>query len=129
MYGFTFNIEEWTKGNTDYRRVVYTSRHEQLVLMSLPPNQDVGLETHADADQFLKVEAGTGSLIIDGRQRFITEGYATLIPRGTQHNIVNTHPHKPLQIYVVYSPPQHRDNLTQKYREDPDAPWDGKTTE
>lgn len=110
--GFTINIEDETINNTDYRRVLYTTRNNQLVVMSIPPGEEIGEETHAGA-QFIRVDAGQGKSILNGVGNDFSDGDCVVIPAGVRHNIVNTGT-EDLKIYTVYSPPQHEDGTVQK---------------
>lgn len=109
MKGYVQNIEQLAVDNTDFRRVLYTANHCQLVLMTLQPTEDIGAETHL-LDQFFRIEAGTGIAELDGVRTTITAGSAVLVPAGTLHNIINTGPGT-LNLYTVYSPPNHRDGV------------------
>ncbi len=131
MKGFVEDIEELTEENSDYRRVLYTGKHLQLVVMSLEPGEEIGEEVHEDADQFFRVEKGKGEVWIDGNRTKIKGDDAIVVPAGARHNVVNTG-HKPLKLYTLYSPPEHRDGLKAKTKTDADASkenFDGKTTE
>ena len=124
MKGFLTNIAEDTRSNEDYRRVVFTGEHTQLVLMTLPPGVDIGRETHKGHDQFIRVEAGTGEVLMDGRVQPIGEGSAFVIPSGVEHNVTNTSAEEPLRLYTLYSPPEHPENTVQptKADEEPENP-------
>ena len=131
MNGYLVNIEEETRRNKDFRRVLYTAPHSQLVLMSLRPKEEIGEETH-ELDQFIRVEAGRGVAILDGVKREISDGSAVVIPRGTRHNIVNVSGSEELKLYTLYSPPEHRDGTVHATKADAIAHeehFDGKTTE
>ena len=110
--GFTANIEKRTGANTDFRRVLYTGPHLQLVLMSLEPGEDIGEEVHSDTDQFFRVEEGRGEVWIDGRKSEIESDFAVVVPAGARHNIRNTGK-KPLKLYTLYAPPHHADGTVQ----------------
>jgi mannose-6-phosphate isomerase-like protein (cupin superfamily) len=105
------DIEHVTENNLDYRRVVFTGRHLQLVLMSLAPGEEIGEETH-DGDQFIRFEEGEGTVVIDGVERSVRDDWAVVIPAGTRHNVVNTGG-EDLKFYTIYAPPEHRDGLVQ----------------
>jgi len=109
MTGFLQNIEDVTLANDYFRQVLYTGQHAQLVVMSLKPQETIGLEVHEVVDQFLRVETGEGTLIMNGEERSIQEGDAFVVPAGTQHNVINTSSEKPLKLYTIYSPPHHKD--------------------
>lgn len=112
MIGYLTNIEEATLKNNNFRQVVYTGQHAQLVLMSLLPNEEIGMEVHTVTDQFFRVESGEGKVIMNGEEQPIKDGSAFLIPAGTKHNIVNISADKPMKLYTIYSPPHHRDGVT-----------------
>ena len=131
--GYVIHIEKHTLQNTDFRRVLYTAKNSQLVLMSLKPGEEIGMETH-HLDQFLRFEKGTGKAVLDGVEHEISDGYAVVVPAGTAHNFINTSATEDLKLYTVYSPPEHRDGvvrLTKTEAEDPAnaEEFDGKTTE
>jgi mannose-6-phosphate isomerase-like protein (cupin superfamily) len=134
MKGFVTDIEKETFANEDFRRVLYTSKHQQLVVMSIVPGQEIGEETHADVDQFLRVEMGTGKAILNGVEHEVSDGFSITVPAGVKHNLINTSQEIPLKLYTVYSPPNHKDGLVHKTKEEADADepndhWDGSTTE
>jgi mannose-6-phosphate isomerase-like protein (cupin superfamily) len=106
MKGFVDNIENRTKDNSDFRRVLYTAKHMQLVLMSLKPGEDIGEEVHQDADQFFRVEDGQGEVWIDGTRTNIKSEFAVIVPAGARHNVINTG-NTPLRIYTIYAEPKH----------------------
>lgn len=117
MNGYRGNIEEETRANTEYRRVVYTGQHEQLVLMNLRPGEEIGNEVH-DVDQFIRVEAGTGTATINNTdEHAVSDGWALLVPAGTWHNITNTG-EADLKLYTVYGPPNHKDGTVQPTKAD-----------
>lgn len=111
MTGYLDNIEKRTLENTNFRRVLYTGQHAQLVVMSLQPSEDIGQEVHEIIDQFIRVEAGQGTLLLNGEEHPIGDGDAFVIPAGTQHNVVNASSDKPLKLYTIYSPPHHKDGV------------------
>jgi mannose-6-phosphate isomerase-like protein (cupin superfamily) len=128
--GFVQDIESLAVGNTEFRRVLYTAKNSQLVLMALKPREEIGMEVHK-LDQFFRVEEGSGEAVLDGVRTKIKAGYAVLVPAGTKHNIVNTGG-VPLKLYTLYSPPNHRDGVVHHTRADAEADsehFDGKTTE
>jgi len=108
MKGYVVNIEEESKNNTNFRKVLYTAKNSQLVLMSLLPKEEIGSEVHT-LDQFFRIETGTGVAILDGVEHPIGDGYAVVVPAGTEHNIINTSADEVMKIYTVYSPPDHKD--------------------
>jgi mannose-6-phosphate isomerase-like protein (cupin superfamily) len=131
MKGYITDIENATLENTDFRRVLYTGKNSQLVLMSLRPNEEIGEEIHT-LDQFIRVESGDGFAILDGVKHPITDGTAIVIPAGTKHNVVNDSSSGELKLYTVYSPPEHRDGTIHKTKADAlahEEHFDGKTTE
>ncbi len=109
MAGFTTNIENDTLENSDFRRVLYTAPNLQLVLMVLQPGEEIGTETHEHGDQFFRVEGGEGEAILDGEHHTLADGDVVVIPAGTEHNIVNSSASAPLQVYTIYTPPEHPD--------------------
>jgi mannose-6-phosphate isomerase-like protein (cupin superfamily) len=131
MKGFIGNIEDRTNANRDFRRVVYTGSHIQLVLMSLNPGEEIGEEVHEDTDQFFRVEDGKGEFVIDGRATPIESQSAMVIPAGARHNIRNTG-QKGMKLYTLYAPPHHEDGTVHHTRADAERSTEhfaGKTTE
>jgi len=108
MVGFIDNIEEKTEQNNFFRQVLYTGKHTQLVVMSLLPGEEIGMEVHPQVDQFFRIEEGRAKVIIDGEEHEVDEGFAIIVPAGSQHNVVNTGSN-PLKLYTLYSPPNHPD--------------------
>ena len=132
MKGFKTNIEKDTLENRKFRKVLYTGKHSQLVLMSLRPKEEIGMETHTENDQFFRFEAGQGKVIIDGNVYEVGDGVAIIVPAGAEHNIINVSDSKELKLYTIYSPPHHKDGIvreTKKEAEANDQEFDGKTTE
>lgn len=132
MKGFKTNIERDTEKNRNFRKVLYTGKHSQLVLMSLKPKEEIGMETHPENDQFLRFEGGKGRVEIDGSKYQVKDGDAVVIPAGAKHNVVNTSSEEELKIYTIYSPPHHKDGIIHKTKEQAekdDEEFDGKTTE
>ena len=132
MKGFTSNIEQETLENTHFRRVLYTAKHCQLVLMSLQPKEEIGLETHKENDQFLRFESGNGAVLIDEKSYEVSDGDAVIVPAGARHNVINLSETEALKLYTIYSPPHHKDGIihaTKKDAETDDEEFDGKTTE
>jgi len=117
MKGFIADIEDQTEENRDFRRVLYTGPHLQLVLMSLAPGEQLGEEVHETTDQFFRVEEGRGEVVIDGRETRIESDIAIIIPAGTRHNVRNTG-HKPLRFYTLYAPPEHPDGTVHRTKAD-----------
>lgn len=130
MKGFIQNIEALAVRNDEFRRVLYTAKHCQLVLMSLKPREEIGEEIHK-LDQFFRVEEGSGEAVLDGVRNAIQAGFAVVVPAGAKHNIINTGS-VPLKLYTLYAPPNHRDGVVHHTRataEADDEQFDGKTTE
>jgi mannose-6-phosphate isomerase-like protein (cupin superfamily) len=130
MKGFVQDIEAIAVKNDEFRRVLYTAKHSQLVVMALKPTEEIGAEVHK-LDQFFRIEKGTGEAVLDGVRTQIKAGFAVLVPAGTNHNIINTGD-VPLKLYTLYSPPNHRDGVVHHTRAEADADsehFDGKTTE
>jgi mannose-6-phosphate isomerase-like protein (cupin superfamily) len=131
MKGFVEDIEDLTVENTAFRRVLYTGKHLQLVLIALKPDEEIGAETHLDHDQFFGVEKGKGEVWIDGERTKIKRDDAIIVPAGASHNIVNTGS-KSLKFYTLYAPPRHHDGVVRTTKAKADAEeehFDGKTTE
>ncbi len=131
MKGFIGEIEDRTEGNRDFRRVLYTGPHIQLVLMSLKPGEEVGEEIHEDTDQFFRIEEGKGEVVIDGRATPIKSDMAMIVPAGARHNVRNTG-QKPMKMYTLYAPPHHEDGTVHHTRADAKRSTEhfaGKTTE
>lgn len=131
MKGYIANIEKLSLENTNFRTVLYTAKHCQLVVMSLKPLEDIGAEVH-QLDQFIRCEAGVGTAILDGVENPISEGIVIIVPAGTNHNIVNTSADTALKLYTLYAPPNHRDGVVHVTKEEAEADeeeFDGKTTE
>ena len=134
MKGFNNNIEEATLENNNFRKVLYTAKHSQLVLMSLLPNEEIGMEVHKDNDQFFRFEQGQGKCIIDGNEYQVTDGSAIIVPAGAEHNVINTSETEELKLYTIYSPAHHRDGVVRMTKEQAEAKeneeeFDGVTTE
>lgn len=131
MSGYVINIEEATAKNGDYRRVLFTAKHAQLVLMSLKPGEEIGEEVH-DLDQFIRFEAGEGAVILDGTSHSVSDGFAVVIPAGTRHNVINRSKAADLKLYSLYSPPEHKDGIVHATKQDADADehhhFDGTTS-
>ncbi|MEO7654380.1 MAG: cupin domain-containing protein [Sphingomicrobium sp.] len=131
MRGFHDDIETLTTGNEDFRRVLYTGKHLQLVLMTLPAGCDIGSEVHEDRDQFFRFEDGSGEVDIDDNTYKVGDGSGIIVPAGARHNVRNTGD-APLKLYTLYGPPEHLDGLVQATKADALAAheeWDGKTSE
>jgi mannose-6-phosphate isomerase-like protein (cupin superfamily) len=132
MIGLHANIEKETLENTNFRKVLYSAKHCQLVLMNLKPNEDIGMEIHADNDQFFRFEAGHGTCIIDGHEYAVSDGTAIIVPAGAEHNIINTSEKEELKLYTIYSPAHHKDGIVRSSKQEAEAheeDFDGITTE
>lgn len=130
--GFAANLEEETRKNTDFRRVLYTGKFSQLVLMCLKPKEDIGEETHDDIDQFFRFEEGEGVVLIDATRHMVKDGSGVIVPSGAKHNVINTSATKTLKLYTIYSPPEHKDKVVRKTKQEASArpeEYDGKPTE
>jgi mannose-6-phosphate isomerase-like protein (cupin superfamily) len=131
MKGFVDDIETRTEENADFRRVLYTGKNMQLVLMALRPGEEIGEEVHIDRDQFFRVEVGEGEVWIDGQQSRIESAMAIVVPAGARHNVRNTGD-GPLKLYTIYAPPEHLDRTVHRTRADAKAAhehFDGRSTE
>ena len=131
MKGFNANIEKEALENTNFRKVLYTGKHSQLVLMSLKPNEEIGMEIHADNDQFFRFEKGEGKCIIDGNFYELKDGSVIIVPAGAKHNIINISSSEDLKLYTIYSPAHHKDGIVKTTKKEAeDGPeFDGVTTE
>lgn len=121
MKGYVTNIEDDTIENQDFRRVVFTGPNTQLVLMTLQPGEEIGLETHDGHDQFIRVEAGKGYVQLDGKKSQLEDGSAVVIPAGVEHNVVNTSERDRLHLYTLYSPPEHADGTVHHTKKEAEA--------
>jgi mannose-6-phosphate isomerase-like protein (cupin superfamily) len=132
MNGYIINIEKETLENDNFRKVLYTAKNSQLVLMSLKPSEEIGMEVHT-LDQFIRVEKGRGKAVLDGVEHELEDGSAVVIPAGTNHNIINMDVDDELKLYTIYSPPEHKDGVVHATKEDALADesdeFDGETTE
>ena len=131
MKGFVADIEERTEANRDFRRVLYTGPHMQLVVMSLEPGEDIGEEVHEDTDQFIRVEEGSGEVVIDSSATPIQAATGIVIPAGAKHNVRNTG-EKPMKLYTLYAPPHHEDGTVHRTKAAADVGaehFTGQTTE
>lgn len=132
MQGYYANIEAETVENTNFRKVLYTGQHMQLVAMSLPPNGEIGQEIHTENDQFFRFEAGEGLVVIDGNEYRVGADDVVIVPSGAEHNVVNTSSEAELKLYTIYSPPHHKDGTVRATREEAEASepaFDGVTSE
>jgi len=121
MTGYLGNIEKLTLENTYFRQVLFTGQHAQLVLMCLQPQEEIGEEVHEIVDQFFRVEAGEGKLIINGEEHLVGDGDAFIVPAQTKHNLINTSSDKQLKLYTIYAPPHHKDGVIHKTKEAAEA--------
>jgi len=132
MKGFFGDIEKETLENSNFRKVLYTGKHSQLVLMSLLPQEEIGMEVHLDNDQFFRFEKGQGQCVIDGNVYDLKDGVAIVVPAGAQHNVMNTSETEALKMYTIYSPAHHQAGLVRATKQEAEADgreFDGKTTE
>ncbi len=132
MKGFTTNIETATRTNSNFRKVLYTGKHSQIVLMSLAVGEEIGMEIHSDNDQFFRFEMGQGKCIIDGNEYMVGNGDVIVVPAGAKHNVINTSKTEELKLYTIYSPAHHKDGIVRVTRAEAvanEAQFDGVTTE
>ena len=132
MKGFKEHIETTAVANTDFRRVLYTGSHLQLVLMALAPGEEIGSETHTDTDQFFRVESGEGKVYIDEHEYLVCAGDTVIVPSGARHNVVNTSATAQLKLYTLYGPAHHKDGIIRHTKAEAvaqEAEFDGVTTE
>ncbi|MCS7201097.1 MAG: cupin domain-containing protein [Patescibacteria group bacterium] len=132
MKGFFANIERETLENENFRKVIYTSKYSQIVLMSLKPGEEIGEEIHPENDQFFRFESGQGKVIIDGNEYLVGDGDVVIVPVGAKHNVINISETEDLKLYTIYSPPHHKDGIVRATKEEAEkneAPFDGLTTE
>lgn len=132
MKGYTTDIETATINNNNFRQVLYTGQHSQLVLMCLLPNEEIGMEVHPDNDQFFRFESGQGKCIIDDHEYLVKDGDAAIVPAGASHNIINTSATESLKLYTLYSPAHHKDGIVRATKADAiqnEASFDGVTSE
>ena len=131
MKGYKDNIEKLTLKNDNFRKVLYTAKFSQLVLMSLKPSEEIGEESH-DVDQFFRFEKGNGKVIVDGNNYDVSDGYAVIVPAGSRHNVINISQTESLKLYTLYCPPHHRDGIVHLGKSEAEVDqehFDGKTTE
>lgn len=121
MAAYVADIEEKTIQNKNFREVLNTTSHSQLVVMALRPGEDIGTEVHGDIDQFLRIEAGTGKAILDGKEYPLKDGSAVVVPAGVEHNIINTSKDETLKLYTIYTPPEHQDGTVHATKAEADA--------
>jgi mannose-6-phosphate isomerase-like protein (cupin superfamily) len=130
--GYNGNIEQLTLANSNFRRVLYTGKYCQLVLMSLAPGEEIGSEVHEDGDQFFRFEEGEGKVIINETEYIVGDGDVAIVPAGAQHNVINTSASAVLKLYTIYAPPHHQDGVVRatKAEAEADGPeFEGITTE
>jgi mannose-6-phosphate isomerase-like protein (cupin superfamily) len=130
--GFSANLETETVKNNDFRKVLYTGKYSQLVLMRLKPGEEIGEETHDDVDQFFRFEEGEGMVTIDKTKYTVRNGSGVIVPSGAKHNVINTSKTADLKLYTIYSPPEHQDKVVRKTKQeamDKEEHYDGKPTE
>lgn len=131
MNGYTANIAKITAENENFRQVLYTTKNCQLVVMSLLPGEEIGMEVH-DVDQFLRIEKGTGTTVLNDKSHELNDGIAIIVPAGTKHNVKNTGTDK-MKLYTLYTPPHHLDGTVHKTKAESETDlkdeFDGKTTE
>ncbi len=130
--GYKGNIESLTKENTNFRKVLYTGHNSQLVLMSLLPGEDIGMEVHGENDQFFRFDAGVGRVVVDGTEYDVKDGDAVVVPMGAEHNVINTNDSESLKFYTIYSPAHHKDQIVRTTKEEAlanEEEFDGQTTE
>jgi mannose-6-phosphate isomerase-like protein (cupin superfamily) len=118
MKGFVDNIEKLTLNNINFRKVLFTGKYCQLVVMSLKPGEEIGMEVHSDVDQFFRVDSGTGKVVMGTVEKRLKDGFAIVVPAGTKHNIINTSKTEDLKLYTVYSPPNHPKGTVHKTYEE-----------
>ncbi|MGB8816041.1 MAG: cupin domain-containing protein [Minisyncoccia bacterium] len=132
MKGYIKNIESETIANESFRKVLYTGKHSQLVVMTLQPNEEIGMEVHETVDQFFRIEAGEGKVVIDGVETKVGDGFGIIVPAHAMHNVINTSSTETLKLYTIYSPAEHEDGIERKTKADalkmPEE-FNGKTTE
>lgn len=129
--GFVANLEDLTAQNTNFRKVVYTAHHSQLVLMRLAPGEEIGMEVHPENDQFLRIEMGEGKAVIDGNEQTFASGWCVIVPAGSNHNIINTGSSE-MKLYTLYSPAHHRLDVVHATKEEAEKDseeFDGQTSE
>jgi len=121
MTGYVGNIEKATEKNTNFRQVLFTGKHCQLVVMSLKPKEEIGIEVHPKVDQFFRIEEGQARVIIDGKEHLVGDGDAIIVPAGSQHNVINASETEDLRLYTIYSPPNHPEGTVHKTKKEADA--------
>lgn len=136
MKGYNANIEQLTLENTNFRKVLYTLNGLQLVLMCLQPGEEIGFEIHDENDQFFRFESGQGKVIIDENTYEVEDGSVIVIPKGSNHNVINTSSTEPLKMYTIYTPAHHKNGVIHQTKEIAEAAehagtdeFDGVTSE
>ena len=132
MKGYKDNIEKLVLGNENFRQVLYTGKNCQLVLMTLKPSEEIGMETHNENDQFFRFESGEGKVLIDGNEYEVSDGDVVIVPMGAEHNVINVSETEPLRLYTIYAPPHHADGTIHPTKEQAltdDEEFDGVTSE
>ena len=132
MKGYYGKIEDLTLANDNFRQVLYTGKHSQLVLMSLKPSEEIGSEVHTDNDQFFRFEEGQGKVVVDGNEYMVADGDAIVVPAGAEHNVMNTSADSALKLYTIYSPAHHKDGVVRATKQEAESnspEFDGTTTE
>jgi mannose-6-phosphate isomerase-like protein (cupin superfamily) len=117
MKGYIVNIEEKTQTNDYFRQVLFTTDKSQLVVMALQPGEEIGMEVHPEHDQFIRFEKGSGKMIMDGKESVVSDGFAVVIPAGTEHNVINTSS-EVMKLYTIYTPPEHQDGTVHKTKQE-----------
>lgn len=121
MTGFLINIEKKALENENFREVLYTGQHAQVVLMSLKPGEEIGFEIHEIVDQFIRIEAGEGRVVMNDEEHDVADGDAFVVPAGVKHNVINTSSERSLKLYTIYSPPHHKDQIVHKTKDEAEA--------
>lgn len=121
MSGYSINIEQRTLAGNNFREVLYTTARSQLVIMTLQPGEEIGMEHHTGHDQFIRIEAGQGVALLDGERHALEDGTALVIPAGTEHNVINTSASAPMRLYTLYTPPEHPDGTIHRSKAEADA--------
>ena len=112
------SIEKSTLNNSFFRQVLFTGKHEQLVVMCLQKGEEIGEEVHEENDQFFRIEEGEARFVVDGREHIARSGDAAIVPAGARHNVINNSADRPLRLYTIYSPPHHPDGTVEQTKEE-----------
>jgi len=118
MNGYITNIENETLSNQNFRKVLYTGSKMQLVVMTLQPSEEIGMEVHAGTDQFFRIETGVARIIIDGEENIAGPDDVVVVPAGAKHNVINGSADAPLRLYTIYSPPEHPRETVHRTKEE-----------